>query len=345
MTKAYPPYTITSTALKLVAAISEQLATLSATGALTAENLSPQLRRENRICTIHASLAIENNTLSLEQVTDIIDGKPVIGPPRDIQEVRGAVAAYEKLDAWQPHSLKDLLAAHALLMHDLVDAPGKLRAGGVGVFQGGKVIHMAPPANLVRGHMETLLQWLKTTDEHPLITNCVFHYEFEFIHPFDDGNGRMGRLWQTLILSKWKPVLAYMPVETIVRNRQAEYYASLGQADAQGEATKFIEFMLQALHDTLTHVLATTQVTAQVTAQVSPQVKRLLSALVKGEQSAGDLMQALGLKSAKNFRATSLTPALEAGLVERTQPDSPRSPTQKYRLTTRGRQALRAGKY
>lgn len=337
---SYPPYTISSTALKLVAAISEQLATLSATGALTAENLSPQLRRKNRIRTIHASLAIENNTLSLEQVTDIIDGKPVIGPPRDIQEVRGAVAAYEKLDSWKPHSLKDLLAAHAMLMHDLVDNPGKLRTGGVGVFQGSKVVHMAPPANLVHGHLENLLQWLKKTDEHPLITSCVFHYEFEFIHPFADGNGRMGRLWQTLILSKWRPVLAYMPVETIVRNRQEEYYASLAQADVQGEATKFIEFMLQALHETLAETHATTQVTAQVTTQVSPQVKRLLTALAKGEQSAGELMQALGLKSAKNFRAVSLSPALDAELVERTQPDSPRSPTQRYRLTERGKKTL-----
>lgn len=337
---SYPPYTISSTALKLVAAISEQLATLSATGALTAENLSPQLRRKNRIRTIHASLAIENNTLSLEQVTDIIDGKPVIGPPRDIQEVRGAVAAYEKLDSWKPHSLKDLLAAHAMLMHDLVDNPGKLRTGGVGVFQGSKVVHMAPPANLVHGHLENLLQWLKKTDEHPLITSCVFHYEFEFIHPFADGNGRMGRLWQTLILSKWRPVLAYMPVETIVRNRQEEYYASLGQADVQGEATKFIEFMLQALHETLAETHATTQVAAQVTTQVSPQVKRLLTALAKGEQSAGELMQALGLKSAKNFRAVSLSPALDAELVERTQPDSPRSPTQRYRLTERGKKTL-----
>lgn len=358
---SYPPYTITSTALKFVAAISEQLVFLSDTGAdapggplspildiyslpdvyspanIYARPLSPQLRKENRIRTIHASLAIENNTLSLEQVTDIIDGKPVIGPPRDIQEVRGAVAAYEKLEAWTPHSLKDLLAAHALLMHDLVENPGKLRTGGVGVFQGNKVIHMAPPANLVHGHLENLLQWLKTTDEHPLITSCVFHYEFEFIHPFDDGNGRMGRLWQTLILSKWKPVLAYMPVETIVRNRQSEYYASLGQADAQGEATKFIEFMLQALHDTLLDVNATTQVKTQVSTQVSPQVKRLLAVLKSGDQSAGELMQALGLKSMKSFRATSLNPALEAGLVERTQPDSPRSPTQRYRLTVLGK--------
>ena len=339
MTKAYPPYTITSAALKLVAAISEQLATLSATGALTAENLSPQLRRENRIRTIHASLAIENNTLSLEQVTDIIDGKPVIGPPRDIQEVRGAVAAYEKLDEWQPHSLKDLLTAHALLMPGLVENPGKLRTGGVGVFQGGKVIHMAPPANLVHGHMETLLQWLKTTDEHPLITSCVFHYEFEFTHPFDDGNGRMGRLWQTLILSKWKTVLAYMPVETTVRNRQAEYYASLGQADVQGEATKFIEFMLQALHDTL----GSTQ-SDQVNDQATDQVRRLIHVLAQGEKTATELMQALALRHAPTFRKNYLASALEAGLVERTQPDSPRSPTQRYRLTTKGMQVLHTRK-
>ena len=333
---SYPPYTITSTALKLVAGISEQLATLSATGALTVENFSPHLRRENRIRTIHASLAIENNTLSLEQVTDIMDGKPVIGPPRDIQEVRGAVAAYEKLDAWTPHSMKDLLAAHALLMHDLAGNPGKLRTGGIGVFQGNKVIHMAPPADLVYGHLKNLLQWLKTTDDHPLITSCVFHYEFEFIHPFDDGNGRMGRLWQTLILSKWKPVLAYMPVETIVRNRQDAYYASLGQADAQGEATKFIEFMLKALHDSVVGL----SVTDQVGVQVSDQVRSLLGILIRGEKTATGLMQALALRHAPSFRKNYLIPALKAGFAERTQPDSPRSPTQRYRLTPLGRSVL-----
>ena len=329
---SYPPYTITSTSLKLVAAISEQIATLSAIGALTAESLSPQLRRENRIRTIHASLAIENNTLSLEQVTAIIDGKSVIGPPRDIQEVRGAVAAYEKLDAWMPHSLNDLLVAHTLLMHDLVNNPGKLRTGGVGIFQGNKIVHMAPPADLVHGHLEKLLQWLEGTDEHPLITSCVFHYEFEFIHPFDDGNGRMGRLWQTLILSKWKSVLAYMPVETIVRNRQDAYYASLGQADAQGEASAFIEFMLQALHDALAEFSKTDQVSAQVT----DQVRRLLTALTHGEKGAAELMQALGLRHAPSFRKSYLVPALDAGLVVRTQPDSPRSPTQRYKLTQKG---------
>ena len=354
MAKNYPPYTITSTVLRLVAAISERLAELSAIGAFAAESLSPQLRRENRIRTIHASLAIENNTLSLEQVTDIIDGKPVIGPLRDVQEVRGAVAAYEKLDVWTPHSLDDLLAAHAMLMRGLVDNPGGIRVGGVGVFQGRKVIHMAPPANLARGHLENLLQWLKNTDEHPLVASCVFHYELEFIHPFDDGNGRMGRLWQTLILSKWKSVFAYMPVETIVRNRQDEYYESLGRADAQGEATKFVEFMLQALYDSLAEMRpaiqaegrataqARGQAEGQSTVQATTQVKRLLVVLEKGEQSASELMRNLGLKSARRFRSNLLNPALAAGLAERTQPDSPRSPTQRYRLTALGRKALAA---
>lgn len=333
---SYPPYTITGTTLKLAAAISERLAGFPVSGSLATEALSPQLRRENRIRTIHASLAIENNTLSLEQVTAIIDGKQVIGPPRDIQEVRGAVAAYETLDAWTPHSLKDLLSAHALLMHDLVDKPGRLRTGGVGVFQGSKVVHMAPPAKLVQGHLEKLLQWLKNTDEHPLIASCVFHYEFEFIHPFDDGNGRMGRLWQTLILSQWKPVMAYAPVETIVRSRQEAYYASLGQADARGEATVFVEFMLQALHD----ALAVFSTTDQVSVQVTDQVRRLLAALDQDEKAAIELMQALGLRHAPSFRKSYLTPALNAGLVERTQPDAPRSPTQRYRLTQKGKMVL-----
>ena len=328
----YPPYTITSAILKRVAGISEQLAALAAVRGLAVELLSPHLRRENRIRTIHASLAIENNTLSLEQVTDIINGKAVIGPPRDIQEVHGAVSAYEKLDTWQPHKLDDMLSAHAILMRDLVEKPGSLRTGGVGVFQGNRVVHMAPPAHLVHEHLKKLLGWLEKTDEHPLVSSCVFHSEFEFIHPFADGNGRMGRLWQTLILSKWNSLFAYLPVETIVRNRQAEYYDSLGRADAQGEATAFVEFMLTALGDAVADIRSD-----QVGDQANDQVRRLLDVLGQGEKSATELMAELGLRHAPTFRKNYLSPALEAALVERTKPDAPRSPLQRYRLTAAGR--------
>ena len=311
----YPPYTITSAILKHVANISEQLAARAALRGLAVDLLSPHLRRENRIRTIHASLAIENNTLSLEQVTDIINGKTVIGPPRDIQEV-------------------------PILMRNLVERPGRLRTGGVGVFQGNRVVHMAPPAHLVHDHLTRLLGWLEKADEHPLVSSCVFHYEFEFIHPFADGNGRMGRLWQTLILSKWNPLFAYLPVETIVRNRQVEYYESLGRADAQGEATAFVEFMLAALSDAVTDIPSD-----QVNDQVSDQVRRLLEALGQGEKSAAELMDDLGLRHAPTFRKNYLSPALEAGLVERTRPDAPRSPLQKYRLTITGRRIANGNAY
>ena len=340
----YPPYTITSAILKHVANISEQLAARAALGGLAVDLLSPHLRRENRIRTIHASLAIENNTLSLEQVTDIINGKTVIGPPRDIQEVHGAVSAYERLDTWQPHKLEDLLSAHAVLMHNLVERPGSLRTGGVGVFQGNRVVHMAPPAHLVHDHLKKLLGWLEKTDEHPLVSSCVFHYEFEFIHPFADGNGRMGRLWQRLILSKWNPLFAYLPVETIVRNRQAEYYDSLGRADAQGEATAFVEFMLAVLSDAVTDI-PSDQANDQVSDQASDQIRRLLEALGQGEKSAAELMDDLGLRHAPSFRKNYLSPALEAALVERTRPDAPRSPLQKYRLTITGRRIANGNAY
>ncbi|MBD5416519.1 MAG: Fic family protein [Desulfovibrio sp.] len=331
----YPPYTITSASLKQVAAISEWLGAHAAAGELAVGSLSPQLRRENRIRTIHASLAIENNTLSMEQVTDIIDGKTVIGPLRDIQEVHGAVSAYEKLDAWHPHRLEDLLDAHAILMCDLVEKPGRLRTGGVGVFKENRIVHMAPPAHLVHEHLTRLLGWLEQTDEHPLVASCVFHYEFEFIHPFADGNGRMGRLWQTLILSKWNPLFAYLPVETLVRQRQAEYYASLAAADELGEATPFVEFMLAALFDALIVLQSD-----QGGDQVNDQVRRLLEVLGQEEKSAAALMAGLGLRHAPTFRKNYLSPALGAGLVERTRPDAPRSPFQKYTLTEKGRKII-----
>jgi Fic family protein len=325
-----PPYTLTQAILHFVADIGEAIGRYTATADLS---LTPRLRRENRIRTIHASLAIENNTLTLEQVTAVIEGKPVIGHPREIQEVRNALDAYETMEEWDATALEDLLTAHRLLMSALVDDAGRFRSGAVGIYRGEQLVHMAPPADRIAQQMDDLLEWLKQTDEHPLVASCVFHYELEFIHPFADGNGRMGRLWQTLILRKWKPLLAYLPLETVVRQRQDDYYRVLAEADKRAEATPFVEFMLQALLDAIQQAIATDQVSDQVTDQVA----RIIQALDKGELGSSALMKAFDLAHKPSFRQNYLAPALEDGWIERTQPQSPRSPTQRYRLTEKGR--------
>ena len=249
MPACQPPFQIISRILSQVAAISELIGRWSALGSGT---LSPQLCRENRIRTIHASLAIENNTLSLDQVTAVFEGKRVLGMPREIQEVRNAILAYEQMEQWSAHSATDPLAAHKLLMSALVEQAGSYRQGGVGIYRGDVLVHMAPPANQVPRLIRDLTHWLAVTDSHPLIASCVFHYEFEFIHPFEDGNGRMGRLWQTLILSQWQPLLAHLPVETLIHDRQADYYHALSESDKQSDATVFVDFMLQAILDAMT---------------------------------------------------------------------------------------------
>ncbi len=248
-----PPFSLTNKMLDRVSAFSERL---GAWAGKDSAALAPMLRRGNRIRTIQASLEIEQNTLTIEQVRAVIEGKTVLGPPREIQEVKNAFAAYEKLEQWAPSQEQDLLDAHGLLMAGLVEQPGRFRSGGVGVFQGAKLIHAAPPAKQVPRLMHDLLHWLKQTDLHPLLSSCLFHYEFEFIHPFSDGNGRMGRLWQTLILSQWRAELAWLPVESLVRDRQQAYYDALARADEQAEGTLFVEFMVNALTDALEQALA-----------------------------------------------------------------------------------------
>ncbi|MER0561910.1 Fic family protein [Pseudomonas aeruginosa] len=325
MKRYQPPLTLTPQMLALVAEISEQVGRLTAQ---RSEALTPQLRRGNRIRTIQASLAIENNTLSVEQVTAVLDGKRVLGLPREIQEVRNAFAAYDAMPGWQPQRQADLLAAHALLMQGLIDDAGRYRQGGVGIYREGRLLHMAPPASRVAELMQDLLRWLGASDWHPLIASCVFHYEFEFIHPFADGNGRMGRLWQTLILSQWRPVLAYLPVETVIRDQQESYYAALAAADQVAEATPFVEFMLAALRQAL---LEASQVD-QVNDQVTDQVARLLQVLPPGVAlKSSELMQRLGLSHRPTFTQNYLKPALAAGLIEMTDSASPRSPAQQYR--------------
>jgi len=253
MSRYQPPLTLTPAMLALVADISEQVGRLSARHEAA---LTPQLRRGNRIRSIQASLAIENNSLSIEQVTAVLESKRVLGLPREIQEVRNAFAAYEALPGWRPASRADLLAAHGLLLHGLIDEAGQFRRGGVGIYRGEQLLHMAPPDSRVPQMVDDLLDWLGRCELHPLIASCVFHYEFEFIHPFADGNGRMGRLWQTLILSHWRPVLAWLPVESVIREQQDAYYTALSAADRLAEATPFVELMLQALRQALLDAIA-----------------------------------------------------------------------------------------
>lgn len=243
-----PPFDITEEISNLTIMIAETVGHLSAKIGVTP---TPMLRKQNRIKTIQSSLAIENNSLSIEQVTDILDGKRVLGAPNEIREVKNAIDAYNLLFELDPYKEADLLKAHCLMMTDLVSENGIYRSGGVGVFDGDRCIHLAPPAMRVPSLMRDLLMWAKNTRVHPLISSCVFHYEFEFIHPFADGNGRMGRMWQTLLLMQWNQIFAWIPVETIVKGHQQEYYAAIAASDTSGKSTDFITFMLRCLLEAL----------------------------------------------------------------------------------------------
>ncbi|MBQ7125792.1 Fic family protein [bacterium] len=272
-----PPFEITSKIIELISNISEKI------GEINSLQNSPhqvQLRKENRIRTIHSSLAIENNSLSLEQITAIIDGKRVLGNPNEIQEVKNSIQAYDLLLSLNPYKEKDLLKAYKLLMQDLLDRNGKYRTDGVGIFDGEKVVHLAPPADRVPELMGNLFEWLKICDVHPLIKSCVFHYEFEFIHPFQDGNGRMGRLWQTVILKEWKEIFAWFPVETLIKENQKEYYRVLGASDSEANSTKFIEFMLSLILNTIKEIIETEKkVTQKVSVKVTANQKRIIDAI------------------------------------------------------------------
>jgi Fic family protein len=292
-----------------------------------------RLRRINRIRTVHGSLAIEGNTLSEEQISTILDGKPVVAPPREVQEVRNAIKVYDEDPDWEPASEDSLLKAHEMMMLGLIDEPGRYRTGGVGVMGPKEVIHVAPPAGRVPQLMADLLDWLGVTDAHPLIKSCVFHYEFEFIHPFADGNGRIGRLWQTLILTKWNALFGDIPVESMIYARQSEYYDAIAKSSKNGDSTVFIGFMLNIILDEIGEISTDTP---QVTPQATPQVKKLLSVL-EGEMTRREILDLLELSDRKSMTEIYLKPALEAGLIEMTIPDKPNSQNQKYRVTAMGK--------
>ena len=323
-----PPYTLTDKTVNLISAITEIVTKISIN-----ENMSnnPRLRRDNRIRTIHASLAIENNSLSLDQVTDIINGKRILGAPDEICEVKNAFEAYNRLLELDPYSVKDMLFAQKILMTELTKEAGTFRSGGVGVFAEKQLVHMAPPANQVPNLIKDLMDWAISEEVHPLIKSCVFHYEFEFIHPFADGNGRMGRMWQTLLLYKWKSIFGWLPIETLIRERQEVYYRVLGECDHSADSGKLIEFLLTAIYDALFEIADTKQVTEQVTKQVTVQVNRLLDCMGEEEYSTKELMALIGLKHRPTFRDNYLLPALALGYIEMTVPEKPNSSKQKYK--------------
>jgi len=243
-----PPYDVTTDILKYITSIAEKLGEVKAN---YLDKPSPQLRKHNKIKTIHSSLSIEGNTLSEVQITAILDNKRVIGPQKDINEVLNANNVYEFITRFNPHSPKSFLEAHKILMEGLVKSPGKYRSKDVGIIHGSKVAHVAPQPGNVPTLMNQLFNYLKKDRDISLIKSCVFHYELQFIHPFDDGNGRMGRLWQTLILMQEYPVFEYIPFETLINSSQEDYYAALMASDKEGHSTRFIEYMLSVINKSL----------------------------------------------------------------------------------------------
>ena len=325
MDRYIPPYDVTDEMLELTSEIAENLGKLSNVDDL--ERL-PRLRRVNRIKSIQSSLAIENNTLSLIQVTDVIDGKRVLGPQEDIFAVKNAFNAYKMLPDLDPFSLSDLKKAHGVMMQGLVEGAGKFRTNSVGVFdESEKVIHVAPPCDMVNGLMEQLFEWLKTSKAHMLIRSSIFHYEFEFIHPFADGNGRTGRLWQTALLADWKPVFEWIPVESIIKDHQAEYYHAIGLSTSEGKSNSFIMFMLGIIKKAVEELIRDTR---SHQSHISSQVKALMSVIETYPMSATELMEKLGLKSRAAFRKNYLQPCLAAGLIAMTDPENKTSRNQRY---------------
>ncbi len=323
--KYIPPYEITDEMLELVSNIMENLGKLSNVNKL--EKL-PRLRRVNRIKSIHSSLAIENNNLSIEQVTDVINGKQVFGAKEDIIAVHNANLAYKELENINPYSIDDLLKIHGIMMNGLVSEAGKIRTGQVGVYNNdGKVVHLAPSAKLVSGQLEQLFDWIKNSSANMLIKSSVFHYEFEFIHPFRDGNGRMGRLWQTSLLATWKPIFAWIPIESIIKDNQEEYYNAITLSTSQAKSNIFIVFMLNVINKAIKNIIIDTRNHYN---HINNQITKLMKVIEIYPQSATELMQKLNLKSRVGFRKNYLQPAIEAGLIGMTEPNKPTSKNQKY---------------
>ncbi len=320
-----PPFRITNEILNLISDISTKVGQLKHFQDFSTR---PQLRKNNRIQSIYSSLAIEANSLTLGQVRDVIAGRTVLGPQQEIQEVKNAYTAYENLDKIDAFSLNDLLKTHAILGKNIIKEAGRLRSGEEGVFSDGKCIFMAPPARLVPTLMEDLFDWMNAqkNELHPLLISAIFHYEFVFIHPFSDGNGRMARLWQTAILMTWQKLFQYIPIENQIHKYQEDYYNAISESHKTGQSTAFITFMLHMIDEVLSDILQRND-----TAEYDPYIKKLLSVMEYGcRYTAQELQTLLSLKTRTALKRTYLTPALELGLVAMSLPDKPTSRNQQY---------------
>lgn len=322
-----PPFTITNKILSYVSSISEKIGWITATSSLEAK---PHLGRNNRIKSIHSSLKIEANSLTLGQVRDVINGKIVLGEQKEIQEVKNAYDAYERLSEINPYNVQDLKRFHGIMTKYLLEESGEFRLGEEGVFNGEQCIFMSPPAQFVPQLIDELFDWMKEAkdDVHPLILSSVFHYEFVFIHPFSDGNGRMARLWHTAILSKWNPVFEYIPIECQIEKFQEEYYETISQCHVAGESTIFIEFMLEQIDKILNDI--SSQI-SEKNEYLPEAVQKLLGVMEYDvPYTSNDLMEKLELKSKEGFRRNYLHPAIKMNLIQMTIPDKPRSRNQRY---------------
>ena len=327
MSSYVPPYTISNRMLELVSDISEKVGKISSHKELESK---PHLRRNNRIKSIHSSLRIEANSLSLSEVRDVINGHLVLGDQKEIQEVKNAYEAYKKIPEINPTSISELKKIHGIMTCRTVNESGVFRQGEEGVFSGDKCIFIAPPPHMVSELMNDLVSWMKRSEGvvHPLILSAVFHYEFVFIHPFADGNGRMARLWHTVILYRWRNIFEYIPLESQIERFQTEYYDAIAQCHVNGNSDVFIEFMLDMIDQILDDVILQIN---KSNAATSEYVKRMLDVMEYDvPYTSNAIMEALGLKSKEALRKNYIKPAIELGLIRMTLPDKPNSKNQRY---------------
>lgn len=322
-----PPFTITDNILLYVASISEKIGRITLIDNMESK---PHLRKNNRIRSIHSSLKIEANSLSFNQVRDVINGKLVLGEKKEIQEVKNAYDAYEKILDIDPYNIEELKRFHGIMTKYIIEESGTFRKGEEGVFNGDECIFMAPPAQFVPQLMDQLFIWMKESEGqvHPLILSSIFHYEFVFIHPFSDGNGRMARLWHTALLAKWKPIFGYIPIESQIEKFQEDYYAAIARCHVDGESTFFIEFMLAQIDKILDEF---SDQIREVNEQTTEYVKKLLGIMEYDiPYTSSALMERLGLKSKEGFRRNYLKPAVDMNFIQMTIPDKPNSRNQRY---------------